>query len=82
MRILVTGGTGFVGPSIVQALVDAGHTVRVLEHESGRSAELPSQEAVQGDVTDPASLRRAPRAKKSSSTSLRCSPGRPRSSSR
>ena len=59
MRILVTGGTGFVGPSIVQALVDAGHTVRVLEHESGRSAELPSQEAVQGDVTDPASLLRA-----------------------
>ena len=59
MRVLVTGGTGFVGPVIVQALVDAGHTVRVLEREEGRSAGLPSQEAVQGDVTDPASLRRA-----------------------
>jgi NADH dehydrogenase len=59
VRILVTGGTGFVGPSIVQALVDAGHTVRVLEREPGRSAGLPSQEAAQGDVTDPASLRRA-----------------------
>ncbi len=59
MRILVTGATGFVGPAIVRALVDAGHTVRVLEREPGRSASLPSQEAVQGDVTDAASLRRA-----------------------
>jgi NADH dehydrogenase len=59
VRVLVTGATGFVGPSIVQALVDAGHTVRALEREPGRSAALPSQEAVQGDVTDPASLGRA-----------------------
>ena len=59
MKVLVTGGTGFVGPAIVQALVDAGHTVRVLERKPGRSAGLPSQEAVQGDVTDPASLQRA-----------------------
>ena len=59
MRILVTGATGFVGPPIVRALADAGHTVRVLEREPGRSAALPSQEAVQGDVTDAASLRRA-----------------------
>ena len=58
MRVLVTGGTGFVGPAVVTALVDAGHTVRVLEREEGRSAGLPSQEAVQGDVTDPASLGR------------------------
>jgi uncharacterized protein YbjT (DUF2867 family) len=59
VRILVTGGTGFVGPAIVRALVDAGHTVRTLERETGRSAGLPSQEAVQGDVTDAASLERA-----------------------
>ena len=59
MRILVTGATGFVGPAIVRALVDAGHAVRVLEREEGRSAGLPSQEAVQGDVTDAPSLRRA-----------------------
>jgi uncharacterized protein YbjT (DUF2867 family) len=59
MKVLVTGATGFVGPAIVRALVEAGHTVRVLEHSEGSSASLPSQEAVQGDVTDAASLARA-----------------------
>jgi uncharacterized protein YbjT (DUF2867 family) len=59
VRVLVTGATGFVGPAIVQRLVDEGHTVRVLEHTAGSSAELPSQEAVPGSMTDPESLRRA-----------------------
>jgi len=59
MRILVTGATGFIGPHIVQALVDAGHTVRVLEREPGRSSGLSNQETAQGDMTDAESLRRA-----------------------
>ena len=59
MRILVTGGTGFVGPYVVQRLVDDGHTVRVLEHTAGSSAGLPNQEAVQGSMDDAESLRRA-----------------------
>ena len=59
MRVLVTGATGFVGPAIVQRLVDDGHTVRVLEHTPGSSAALPNQEAVPGSTTDPESLRRA-----------------------
>lgn len=59
MKVLVTGGTGFVGPAIVRRLVDDGHTVRVLEHTPGSSAELPSQEAVPGAMTDAASLRKA-----------------------
>jgi len=59
MRVLVTGGTGFVGPHIVQRLVDEGHTVRVLEHTAGSSAALPNQEAVQGEMTEAESLRRA-----------------------
>jgi uncharacterized protein YbjT (DUF2867 family) len=58
VRVLVTGATGFVGPAIVQRLVDDGHTVRLLEHTAGSSAELPSQEAVPGSMTDPKSLRR------------------------
>jgi uncharacterized protein YbjT (DUF2867 family) len=59
VRILVTGATGFIGPHVVQRLVDDGHMVRVLEHTAGSSATLPSQEAVEGSMTDPASLRRA-----------------------
>ena len=61
MKILVTGATGFVGPYIVRRLVDDGHEVRVLERKPGnwRRAGLPCQDAVQGDMTDPASLRRA-----------------------
>lgn len=61
MRILVTGATGFIGPYVVRKLVDDGHRVRVLEREPGSAARtgLPSQEAVQGDVTDLASLPRA-----------------------
>jgi uncharacterized protein YbjT (DUF2867 family) len=59
VKVLVTGATGFIGPHIVQALVDAGHTVRVLEREPGKSSALPSHEAVRGDMTDPESLVRA-----------------------
>jgi uncharacterized protein YbjT (DUF2867 family) len=59
VKILVTGGTGFIGPYVVQRLVDDGHTVRVLERTVGSSAGLPSQEAVQGSMTDAESLRRA-----------------------
>jgi NADH dehydrogenase len=59
VNVLVTGGTGFVGPHIVQRLVDDGHTVRVLEHTAGSSSALPNQEALQGEMTDAESLRRA-----------------------
>jgi uncharacterized protein YbjT (DUF2867 family) len=61
VKVLVTGGTGFVGPKIVNALVDAGHLVRVLERKPGtwKRAGLRCQDAVQGDVTDAESVRRA-----------------------
>jgi uncharacterized protein YbjT (DUF2867 family) len=56
--ILVTGGTGFVGPKIVHALRTTGHDVRALVRKPERGAAL-GVELVEGDVTDAASLRRA-----------------------
>ena len=61
--ILVTGGTGFVGPKVVHALRERDLPVRCLVRKPSSS---PAQslatwgcELVQGDVTDAQSLRRA-----------------------
>jgi NADH dehydrogenase len=60
VRVFVTGATGFVGPAIANAIVDAGHEVHVLERKSGAwmEAGIRCQVAVQGDVTDPDAMRR------------------------
>ena len=59
MNILVTGGAGFIGSHTVDALLAAGHEVRVLDgfvepvHAAGRPAALPrGVEVVSGDVRD------------------------------
>jgi uncharacterized protein YbjT (DUF2867 family) len=61
--ILVTGGTGFVGPKIVHALREREQPVRSLVRgSSGRSAATLASwgaELVPGDMGDAASLRRA-----------------------
>jgi NADH dehydrogenase len=61
MKILVTGGTGFVGPKVVHALRGKGHEVRALVRHPERATQLAAwgTELVTGDVTDPASLRAA-----------------------
>lgn len=61
MRVVVTGATGFAGPSVANAIIDAGHDVRVLERRPGawREAGIRCQAAVQGDMTDPESLKLA-----------------------
>jgi NADH dehydrogenase len=61
MKVLITGATGFVGPKVANAIVDAGHEVRVLEREPGSwsRAGIRCQEAAQGDMADPESLRMA-----------------------
>jgi uncharacterized protein YbjT (DUF2867 family) len=59
--ILVTGGTGFIGPKIVRKLRAEGKDVRCLVRDRGRGRQLESQgaELVEGDVTDHVSLDRA-----------------------
>jgi uncharacterized protein YbjT (DUF2867 family) len=61
VTVLVTGGTGFVGPRVVHALRVHGHEVRVLVRRLERGGSLAplGAELVLGDVTDPPSLRAA-----------------------
>ncbi len=53
MRILVTGGAGFIGSHIVDALVDRGHRVTVLDDLSSGQEENLNRRAkfIKGDVT-------------------------------
>lgn len=60
-RILVTGGSGFIGSALVKRLVRAGHAVRVLDDNSRgaprRLADVEKDiEFVSGDVRDAAAV--------------------------
>jgi NADH dehydrogenase len=61
MTVLVTGGTGFVGPHVVHALRARELPVRALVRNPQRASRLTAWgvELAHGDVTDPASLRPA-----------------------
>lgn len=58
MRVLVTGGAGFIGSHVVAALAAAGHESVVLDallpsaHPGGTPPELPGDRVVVGDVRD------------------------------
>jgi nucleoside-diphosphate-sugar epimerase len=52
LRLLVLGGTRFIGPYVVRALTDAGHEVTVF-HRGETQADLPSSvRHVHGDFSD------------------------------
>ncbi len=61
LRILVTGGTGFIGPKVVHALRAQGKDVRCLVRRPARAETLEAWgcQLAAGDVTDADSLRRA-----------------------
>lgn len=59
LNICMLGGTGFVGHSIVNRLVDLGHTVSVVTRYRERHRNLlvlPTLQLVQGDIFDKAFL--------------------------
>ena len=61
MTVLVTGGTGFVGPHVVHALRASDTPVRALVRDPAHAGRLTAWgvDLARGDVTDPASLRAA-----------------------
>jgi NAD+-dependent farnesol dehydrogenase len=60
MKVLLTGGTGFLGKNVARALAARGHALRLLARPGSDLAGLPEGiETARGDVTDLESLRRA-----------------------
>lgn len=57
-RVLVTGGTGFVGRHLVPRLLGRGHQVRILSRDPAGASPLfgPNVDTRQGDVADALSL--------------------------
>lgn len=55
MRVLITGGTGFIGRHLMDELVERGHDVSVLDDLSGSTgAEIPPRvDLLEHDVSDP-----------------------------
>lgn len=55
MRVLITGGAGFIGSNLAEALIDAGHDIGVIDNLStGKLENIRDHECfVEGDILDP-----------------------------
>ena len=65
-KVLITGGAGFIGSNLTEAVLQRGHSVRVLDDFStGKRENLifgkayPSLEIIEGDLRDLSSCRKA-----------------------
>jgi NAD+-dependent farnesol dehydrogenase len=61
MKILVTGGTGYLGAAIVRALASRGYDVTVFARHASSAARQPRVEPFDGDIRDRPALERAAR---------------------
>jgi len=61
MRVVVTGGAGFIGKHLVAALVARGDSVTVLDNlrRAEREAVHPGATFIEGDIRDPETVARA-----------------------
>lgn len=61
MRLLLTGGTGFLGRNVTRVLAERGHSIRVLHRKSSNLDSIRQyiQESITSDITDPLGAARA-----------------------
>ena len=58
MKISLTGASGHIGANLSRALLEQGHSLRVLVNQFTRSLEGLDLELVQGNLRDPGSLKK------------------------
>jgi nucleoside-diphosphate-sugar epimerase len=77
VRVLVTGGAGFIGSHVAAHMLERGYRVRVLDNfATGRRSNLSAlggeAELVEGDIQSYERVAKAVAAARSSSTRPRC----------